>query len=274
LSKHTLNISSYGPKDNNIGAYLVLLQEIIILSKIYKKKKINFSFINKINKNFFKEKFINFSNLKINLVKKHKNKFINFSYIKKRDKLYSLSLISSLYKKYKIKPKLEWNKKTIRESNRVIKKFNLKNFIVVNLKKDLNSSIASAKINVWKKVFKFIIKKYKIIIVGNDGYHDQINDKIFKKRILFLDQHNISLAAQLNIINSAKFFLGTASGICMGSCFSDTPYGIFKHPKHHSNEMKKELFGNHLVFASKKQFIFRKIQSYNNIISAIRMIIN
>ena len=274
MSKNILNISSHGPKDNNIGAYLVLLQEILILSKIYKKKQINFSFINKKNKNFFKENFINFFKLKINLVEQHKSKFINLSYIKKKNELYSLSLINLLYKKYKIKPKLEWNKKTISESNGVIKKFNLKNFIVVSLKKDLNSSIASAKINVWIKVFKFIIKKYQIIIIGNDGYHNQINDKIFEKKIIFLDEYNISLAAQLNITSSAKFFLGTASGMCMGSCFSNTPYAIFKHPKHHSSEMKKELFGNHLVFANKKQFIFRKMQSYNNIISAIRKISN
>ena len=103
LSKSILNISSHGPNDNNIGAYLVLLQEILILSKIYKKKQINFSFINKINKNFFKENFINFFKLKINLVEQHKSKFINLSNIKKKNELYSLSLINLLYKKYKIK---------------------------------------------------------------------------------------------------------------------------------------------------------------------------
>ena len=37
--KKSLNICCDGPKTKNIGAYLTILQEILLICKFYKKKK-------------------------------------------------------------------------------------------------------------------------------------------------------------------------------------------------------------------------------------------
>ena len=57
--KKSLNICCDGPKTKNIGAYLTILQEILLICKFYKKKNIKFFFNNRVDKNFFLKIFCN-----------------------------------------------------------------------------------------------------------------------------------------------------------------------------------------------------------------------
>jgi hypothetical protein len=57
--KKSLNICCDGPKIKNIGAYLTILQEILLICKFYKKKILNFFLIIELMKNFFLKIFCN-----------------------------------------------------------------------------------------------------------------------------------------------------------------------------------------------------------------------
>ena len=82
--KTFLSICCKGPKNKNIGAYLTILQEILLLSQIYKKKKVKFFFNNNVKKKFFYENFLQHTKLDIEFVKKKPNNFINLELIKKK----------------------------------------------------------------------------------------------------------------------------------------------------------------------------------------------
>ena len=273
--KTSLNICCKGPKNRNIGAYLTILQEILLLSQIYKKKKVKFFFTNKVKKKFFYENFLKNTKLDIELVKKKKNNFINLELIKKKEEIYSLSRVNHLYNLYKIKPLIQWNKKIRNESNNIIKLFDLKKFIVVTLKRDTKLPIANAKILVWKKIFQFLVKKkFKIVIIGNDNFENSFRNHNLKNFIIFLKNYDFTLASQFDLVNKAKFFIGTASGMCTAAYFSEVPYAIFKHPKHHTSEMKNELLNDRAVFSFKKQRFYLKYQKFNTIKNAIKHILN
>ncbi|MDA7462948.1 hypothetical protein N8889_00240 [Candidatus Pelagibacter ubique] len=273
--KTFLSICCKGPKNKNIGAYLTILQEILLLSQIYKKKKVKFFFNNNVNKKFFYETFLQHTKLDIEFVKKKSNNFINLELIKKKDEAYSLSRINYLYKLHKIKPLIEWNNKIKKESNKIIKQFGLKKFIIVTLKRDLKSQKANAKILIWEKIFQLLVKKkYKIVIIGNDKFENSIKNDDLKNHIIALNNYKFTLASQFELVNKAKFFIGTASGMCMAACFSKVPYAIFKHPNHHTNEMKNELLNDKVVFSAKKQLFYLKHQNFNTIKNAIKDILN
>lgn len=273
--KTFLSICCKGPKNKNIGAYLTILQEILLLSQIYKKKKVKFFFNNNVKKKFFYENFLQHTKLDIEFVKKKPNNFINLELIKKKDEAYSLSRINHLYNLYKIKPLIQWNKKIRIESSNIIRLFDLKKFIIVTLKRDTKVTKANAKILVWKKIFQLLVKKkYKIVIIGNDNFENSFKNDNLKDHIIALNNYEFTLASQFDLVNKAKFFVGTASGVCMAACFSKVPYAIFKHPNHHTNEMKKELLNDRVVFSAKKQLFYLKHQNFNTIKNAIKDIMN
>ena len=60
----------------------------------------------------------------------------------------------------------------------------------------------------------------------------------------------------------------------MAACFSKVPYAIFKHPNHHSREMKSELLINKVVFSNNKQLFYLKHQNFETIKIAIKNILN
>ena len=176
---------------------------------------------------------------------------------------------------HKIKPLIKWNKKIRNESNNIIKLFGLKKFIIVTLKRDKKLPKANAKILVWKKIFQLLVKKkYKIVIIGNDNFQNLIKNDNLKNHIIALNNYKFTLASQFDLVNKAKFFIGTASGMCTAACFSKVPYAIFKHPNHHADEMKNELLNDRVVFSAKKQRFYLKHQNFNTIKDAIIDILN
>ena len=273
--KKILNICCDGPKTKNIGAYLTILQEILLICKFYKKKNIKFFFNNRVDEKFFYENFLQQLKIDVEIVKKNSNNFINLELIKKKNQTYSIARINYFYELYKIKPLIEWNNKIKKESNKIIKQFGLKKFVMVTLKRDLKSRKANAKILIWEKIFQFLVKKnYKIVILGNDKFENSIKNDDLKKHIIALDNYQFKLASQFELVNKAKFFIGTASGMCMAACFSKVPYAIFKHPNHHSREMKSELLINKVVFSNNKQLFYLKHQNFETIKIAIKNILN
>ncbi len=275
MKEDILNICCKGPHKKNIGSYLTILQELILISKIYKKKKFNFFFKNKVDIKFFYDNFIKFCNIDINIIKQDLKKIsnaIDLDKLKPKKQIYSLSRINYFYKSYKVQPILKWNKKTDLETKKILEKFKLKKFVIITLKRDKNLSFASAKISVWNKIIQYLLKKgYSIVVIGDDNFDNWNLKKELNDKIIFLKDYNFSIASQFNLIKKSNFFLGTASGICMIACFSNKPYAIFKHPKHHVTEMKKELLNNKTFFYKKKQYFFIAHQTYVNIKKAIKI---
>jgi hypothetical protein len=69
----------------------------------------------------------------------------------------------------------------------------------------------------------------------------------------------LDLATQLCFVSHADAFIGMASGLCMAATFSTVPHVIFKHPVHHSTEMKRELAGRDFFsFAAPRQKLWQR----------------
>ena len=73
--KKSLNICCDGPKIKNIGAYLTILQEILLICKFYKKKNIKFCLNNRVDVIFFFENFLQQLKINVEIVKKNYSKY-------------------------------------------------------------------------------------------------------------------------------------------------------------------------------------------------------
>lgn len=131
--------------------------------------------------------------------------------------------------------------------------------VVVHLKRNAkNGEQSNADLTQWYNFFKRSLQfsDIKYILIGNEAVSEDIESL---PNVLFAQKHGSNLAKDLALIQTAYFFMGMASGPCNMAILSDVPYVIFKDPKHHTEEMKREL-GNkdHFVFAEKNQNFIRK----------------
>jgi hypothetical protein len=71
-------------------------------------------------------------------------------------------------------------------------------------------------------------------------------------------RENVPLGVQLAMAPVCSGFMGMASGLCPGAVLSDAPYVLFKHPRHHVDEMERELGQKDAFpFARERQFVWR-----------------
>jgi len=263
LSKNFIKIELELKKKINFGSSLVILQECLLLSKLYKKKNIVLNIIgNKINKNiFFIRKFLKFKFI----ITRNKNfkSDVKLNQIIKKKNYYSYLLINKIFEIFKIFPIFEFNNNVIKNIKYLIKKKKLNRFVTIHMKHDKLNKIANANIFFWKKVINFFLdKNFKVVIVGS-----QENEKFFVnlKNIFCCFENKIDLVSQGALIHKSEAFIGNASGFCCFANFSRVPQLVIKHPKHHKSEIFKEIKNNKLLFSKKNQYFVLENQSFNKI---------
>jgi len=251
-----------------LGGAIILRKESEILAKKMQVFKINVivnkgKYKKKIFESYFKQVFMG-SKYKFKICYDFKKKDIYWPiYDQKNSKFFlytSFDRINKLVNSFKIKPILEWNKKTISQT-KAIRKNLPKNTIAVHLKNIFphKEQESNADGKVWNDFFNHSLKNKKVgfLLMGDDNIPKNIN---FNKNIFFAKKLKIPLSIQLCLVSMCSGFLGMASGPSVAANFSNVPYYIFKHPKHDIKEIEKEIGNkNKLHFANKNQIILRKI---------------
>ncbi len=93
-------------------------------------------------------------------------------------------------------------------------------------------------------------------------------------RLLHASGEGFPLELQLALVSRARAFLGMASGVCCAAMFSTTPYVIFKHPRHHSEAMRREVGGGaRLPFAGPNQHFWQREAGRDEISKAFSLLI-
>ncbi len=246
------------------GAATVLIQEIIFFSKKNNLKRVYLNIIskNKVYKNYFKIlKYLN-TNISISFNKRISNNSINVKKKFKKKNVYDFDIINKLYILTNKFPLLNFKKSCYNKVKFTLKKksINIKKSVAIHIK--INKYESKKKhINFWKKVINYFINKnYNVIILSSDN---KIINDLPKKKISIINNKQIFFEPVLSQIS--KMFIGSASGFCNFANFSNIPYLIIKHPKHHQYSIDKQIKNNKLIFAKKKQFLLRSLLSYNKI---------
>jgi hypothetical protein len=134
---------------------------------------------------------------------------------------------------------------------------NKHNIITIHLK-NVKDTLSNANLIEWQKAVKYIITKNdnnKVFIIGNDLNESQYQLFDFQNVVITKTLKEKSLLLDLSLILSSNIFMGMSSGPCNVAIFSDIPYVVFKHPEHHTEEMKQEMNED-------KKFMFQKNNQY------------
>lgn len=125
---------------------------------------------------------------------------------------------------------------------------------------------SNADLNSWYCLFRQN-PNFLFVLLGNDILPTEFFELLNVKSAQNL---GMNLSTQLAFTGIADGFMGMATGVCSGAIFSRTPYVIFKHPKHHAEEMASELWNtSSFQFSSESQELRMEIDSIENLTSAL-----
>ena len=188
---------------------------------------------------------------------------------------HSFSRVSHLCETYNVLPRLQWNKEFLKTALRKIPR--TKKVIGLHLKNVYPYCPEDSNVvwDVWRLFLKETLVSHPnihFVIVGDDEI--ELDLDVFHNVTSAKDM-SLNLSEQLAIIGELSGFLGLASGICTAANFSQVPYVIIKHPKHHSKEMAQELgSGEMFPFSMESQVLWRKAQTTDLLEEAVKFIVN
>lgn len=167
------------------------------------------------------------------------------------------------------KPKLQWAAKTVDETNPVRLRFPGALY-AIHLKNVPGQTLfdSNADMDAWHSFFSTHAKPghTDFILLGTDAVSSSILDLPGVHSAAAME---LALSVQLALVPLCNGFLGMASGVSPAAILSDTPYVLFKHPKHHVEEMQRELgTTDHFCFAHSRQKVWRLADSADNLGSA------
>ena len=184
---------------------------------------------------------------------------------------FSSSRLTALSSYVHKKPLLNW--KSSAEINLQIQDlFDISTFAVIHLKNLGTFETSRANMAIWVPLISEIAKatSLPLLLIGDDDYPSEL---LSINGVIHLKSFFVPLMSQLAITSKAKFFIGSASGVASSAIYSDTPYLIFKDPRHHQTEMSRELgSSNHFPWAGRNQLILREeptIERIRNFIEEI-----
>lgn len=146
------------------------------------------------------------------------------------------------------------------------------NVLALHLKQQSKSlEESNANLPHWKTLFEEN-KSVQFVLLGKDALAENI---LKLPNVVSAEALGLELSTQLAFCNVADGFLGMASGICSGAIFSEKPYVIFKHPKHHPEEMLRELGdSNRFGFSKEDQQLWRMEDNLANLKLALLNLLN
>jgi len=184
---------------------------------------------------------------------------------------FSSSRLTALSSYIHKKPILKW--KSSAELNLQIQDlFDNSTFAVFHLKNLGTFETSRANMEIWIPLISEIAKTtaLPLLLIGDDDFP---NELLSIDGVIHLKSFLVPLMSQLAITSKAKFFIGSASGVASSAIYSDTPYLIFKDPRHHRTEMSQELgSSNHFPWAGRNQLILREEPTIERIQNFLREI--
>lgn len=174
--------------------------------------------------------------------------------------------VAGIFRQTGSKPKLLWSAKTVHEASSVRLRFP-GNLYAIHLKNVPGQTIldSNADMESWYSFFSAHAKPddTDFILLGTDAASSKILDL---PGVHSATTMKLNLSVQLALVPLCNGFLGMSSGVCPAAILSDTPYVLFKHPKHHVEEMQRELgTADHFCFAHKRQKVWRLPDSPDNL---------
>ena len=267
----------FGLENMTLGGALTLRCELEMIANHCNLKHINFSFVDKANgesseallQDVLRSSEFSFNismidNLDSIYPKLLMNFLNDFSY-------FSSSRLTVLHSYTGKKPCLRWNESVLNHPQ-LQDPFASSEFAILHLKNSGTFETSRANMSLWVKLISEVSSNIQIpiLLIGDDDYPDGLLaiDNVFRLKSL-----NIPLMSQLAMTSKAKFFIGSASGVAASAVYSDTPYLIFKNPRHHQETMNREIgSSNKFPWAGLNQFILRQeptIASIQNFIKEI-----
>jgi hypothetical protein len=169
---------------------------------------------------------------------------------------------SALYRWSGVRPSLAWNERTLRAAREVRRSFSGRLY-TAHLKQlsGAGSEQSNANLINWHSFLKTSAApgREEFLLLGNDEL-----PRVFQEMpgVHMAMPRGMALSTQLALVAMSDGFLGMASGVCAAAILSDVPYVIWKHPRHHAEEMARQIgSGDTLAFASGAQKIKRAVDS-------------
>jgi hypothetical protein len=126
--------------------------------------------------------------------------------------------------------------------------------VAVHLKNNAQDIRSNANQKAWADFISRCEKKYPsvhFVLIGTDIVESNV---VKRANVSTTSECRESLEFDFSIIAKSVLFMGMSSGPCNFSIMSNRPYLIWKHPGHHTEEMKREFCGrNKFVFAKENQ---------------------
>jgi hypothetical protein len=159
-------------------------------------------------------------------------------------------------------PQLRWPSEVTEQANALLTRFGGR-LVVSHLKNvaDQGPEQSNANQDAWAKFFarNACPGKLNFVLLGSDAAHLSVTEDL-----------GVPLEVQLALAGHADGFLGMASGICAAAVLSVSPYILFKHPSHHTDEMRRELSDSeHFPFAGLHQHVWRRADTVDCLAQAL-----
>lgn len=174
--------------------------------------------------------------------------------------------VAGIFRQTGNKPKLLWSAKALDEASSVRLRFPGALY-AIHLKNIPGKTIfdSNADMESWYSFFSAHAKPgdADFILLGTDAVSSKI---LGLPGVHSATAMKLALSVQLALVPLCNGFLGMASGVSPAAILSDTPYVLFKHPRHHVEEMQRELgTTEHFCFAHARQKVWRMVDSPDNL---------
>jgi len=162
---------------------------------------------------------------------------------------FSTRRLSVLYRTSHILPRLIWKDEILEKTEIFFDQIANEKTILVTLKNvDGDFPDGRANLHSWHSAMKILHDELRLnfIIIGEDNLNGQLTPEDY---IIRMEDLKIDLQIQLAMISQSPLFIGTASGTSTPAILGGKPYTIYKHPRHHTESMNKELVDGKFPFA-------------------------
>ena len=162
---------------------------------------------------------------------------------------FSTQRLAALCRASLILPSLIWKKEILENIDIFFGRIKNRRNILITLK-NVNSDFPDGKANLdsWHSAMQILNDELGLnfLIIGEDNLKAELPPEDY---IIRMEDLKIDLQVQLAMISLGPLFIGTASGTATPAILGEHPYTIYKHPRHHTESMNKELIDGKFPFA-------------------------
>jgi hypothetical protein len=166
---------------------------------------------------------------------------------------FSTQRLAALHRASLILPSLIWKKEILEKIDIFFGRIKNKRNILITLKNvDNDFPDGKANLDSWHSAMQILNDELGLnfLIIGEDNLKDDLSSEDY---IIRMKDLKIDLQVQLAMISLGPLFIGTASGTATPAIIGEHPYTIYKHPRHHTESMNKELVDGKFPFALDSQ---------------------